>query len=232
VHQPKSEQVHRIPSIRSNGMTYEEIFINNRKWVESKQRADAGFFQKLATGQKPEFLFIGCSDSRVTAEEMMGAGPGDIFIHRNIANLVPNNDICSAAVVEYSISHLRVKHIIVCGHYVCGGVKAAMQAQDLGILNPWLRNIRDVYRLHKDELGAIADLEARYDRLVELNIQEQCLNVVKMASFQKSFLETGRPEIHGWVFDVKSGNLIDLKIDIRNLVSSIREIYDLGTTKK
>jgi carbonic anhydrase len=213
-------------------MTYEEIFINNRKWSESKRRGDPGFFRKLATGQRPEFLFIGCSDSRVTAEEMMGAGPGDIFIHRNIANLVPNNDLCSAAVVEYSIKHLRVKHIIVCGHYACGGVKAAMEAKDLGILNPWLRNIRDVYRLHHDELRAIADEDARYDRLVELNIQEQCLNVIKMASWQKSFLETGEPEVHGWVFDVKSGRLIDLDINFRELVKSIREIYDLGTTKK
>jgi carbonic anhydrase len=213
-------------------MTYEEIFINNRKWSESKRRGDPGFFRKLATGPRPEFLFIGCSDSRVTAEEMMGAGPGDIFIHRNIANLVPNNDLCSAAVVEYSIKHLRVKHIIVCGHYACGGVKAAMEAKDLGILNPWLRNIRDVYRLHHDELRAIADEDARYNRLVELNIQEQCLNVIKMASWQKSFLETGEPEVHGWVFDVKSGRLIDLDINFRELVKSIREIYDLGTTKK
>jgi carbonic anhydrase len=211
-------------------MTYEDIFVNNRKWIESRKRADSDYFRKLASGQKPEFLFIGCSDSRVTAEEMMGAGPGDVFIHRNIANLVPNNDICSAAVVEYSIVHLRVKHIIVCGHYVCGGVKAAMQARDLGILNPWLRNIRDVFRLHKEELRAIADDEARYDRLVELNIQEQCLNIIKMAVWQKSFLETGEPEIHGWVFDVKNGKLVDLNIDFRSLISSIREIYDLGTT--
>jgi carbonic anhydrase len=213
-------------------MTYEDIFINNKKWSEAKRRGDPEFFHKLATGQRPEFLFIGCSDSRVTAEEMMGAGPGDIFIHRNIANLVPNNDICSSAVVEYSVSHLRVKHIIVCGHYICGGVKAAMQAQDLGILNPWLRNIRDVYRLHKDELRSITDEEARYDRLVELNIQEQCLNVIKMAVWQKSYLQTGGPEVHGWVFDVKLGRIVDLKIDIKGLVASIREIYDLGTTKK
>ncbi len=211
-------------------MTYEEIFINNRKWAASKKRGDGEFFRKLASGQRPEFLFIGCSDSRVTAEEMMGAGPGDIFIHRNIANLVPNNDLCSSAVVEYSIKQLAVKHIIVCGHYVCGGVKAAMEAKDLGILNPWLRNIRDVYRLHLAELRAIAGEEARYDRLVELNIQEQCLNVIKMAVWQRSFLETGGPKIHGWVFDVKSGNLVDLKIDFQSLLGSIREIYDLGTT--
>jgi len=213
-------------------MTYEEIFVNNLKWLEAKKRGDSDYFRKLVSGQRPEFLFVGCSDSRVTAEEMMGAGPGDVFIHRNIANLVPNNDLCSASVVEYSIRHLRVKHIVVCGHYACGGVKAAMEAKDLGILNPWLRNIRDVYRLHHDELRAIVDEEARYDRLVELNIQEQCLNVIKMATWQKSFLETGEPEVHGWVFDVKSGRLVDLEIDFRALVNSIREIYDLGTTKK
>jgi carbonic anhydrase len=210
-------------------MTYEDIFINNRNWIESRKRADEGFFRKLATGQQPEFLFIGCSDSRVTAEEMMGAGPGDAFIHRNIANLVPNNDLNSSSVVEYAVCRLKVKHIIVCGHYSCGGVKAAMQSQDLGLLNPWLRNIRDVYRLHKEELRSIDDEEARYDRLVELNTQEQCLNVIKMAVFQKSYLETGEPQIHGCVFDIRTGLLKDLNIDFKKLVSSVREIYDLGT---
>ena len=213
-------------------MTYEEIFQNNRRWIETKKGADGDFFKRLASGQKPDFLFIGCSDSRVTAEEMMGAGPGDVFIHRNIANLVPNSDLSSASVVEYAVHHLKVKHIVVCGHYECGGVKAAMEAQDLGLLNPWLRNIRDVYRIHKDELRAITDEEARYNRLIELNVEEQCLNVVKMAVFQKSFIETGGPQIHGWVFDVKSGRLIDLPIDFQKLIASVREIYDLGTTRK
>jgi len=212
-------------------MTYEQIFENNKKWVEEKKRTDKEFFQKLASGQSPDYLFIGCSDSRVTAEELMGAAPGDVFVHRNVANLVPNNDNSSASVVEFAVKRLGVKHIVVCGHYLCGGIKAAMQSEDLGILNPWLRNIRDVYRLHKEELNALKDEEKRYERLVELNVQEQCMNVIKMAVFQKHFLETGTPSVHGWVFDVRTGKLIDLKINFKRLLASIREIYDLGTTK-
>lgn len=212
-------------------MRYEQIFKNNQKWLEEKKRTDEEFFEKLATGQAPGYLFIGCSDSRVTAEEMMGASPGEVFIHRNIANLVPNNDNNSAAVVEYAVGHLKVNHIVVCGHYLCGGVKAAMLNQDLGILNPWLRNIRDVYRLHKDELNVIQDEQLRYDRLVELNVQEQCVNIIKMAVWQKSYLSTGNPLVHGWVFDVKTGKLIDLRINFNKVLENIREIYDLGTTQ-
>ncbi|MBK8956562.1 MAG: carbonic anhydrase [Saprospiraceae bacterium] len=212
-------------------MKYEQIFKNNQNWIADKLGADSEYFEKLASGQNPDYLFIGCSDSRVTAEELMGASPGDVFIHRNVANLVPNNDNNSAAVVEYAIAHLKVKHIIVCGHYLCGGVKAAMVSSDLGILNPWLRNIRDVYRLHKEELNSITYENARYDRLVELNVQEQLVNIIKMARWQKSYLTTGGPLVHGWVFDVKSGKLIDLKINFINVLESIREIYDLGTDK-
>lgn len=209
---------------------YDQIFENNRKWVAEKKATDAEFFEHLSKGQSPEFLYIGCSDSRVTAEEMTGIAPGQMFVHRNIANLVPNNDNSSAAVIEYAVKYLNVKHIVVCGHYYCGGVKAAMQPADLGILNPWLRTIRDVYRIHKDELNAIQDENERYNRLIELNVQEQCVNVVKMASWQKSYLTTGGPKIHGWVFDIHQGRLIDLNINIDKLVSEIREIYDLGTT--
>src|SRR5690606_7897151 len=135
---------------------------------------------KLAAGQEPKYLYIGCSDSRVSAEAVMGAKPGEIFVHRNIANLAPNNDLNLLSVVVYAVKHLNVKHIIVCGHYNCGGIKAAMQPEDLGILNPWLRNIRDVVRLHQQELAAIESEEDRYRRLVELNVREQCFNVVKM----------------------------------------------------
>ncbi|MDW7693088.1 carbonic anhydrase [Flammeovirgaceae bacterium SG7u.111] len=207
---------------------YNQIFENNKKWIAEKKRTNAEFFENLSKGQSPGCLYIGCSDSRVTAEDLMGAEPGDVFVHRNIANLVPNNDNSSASVIEYAINHLDVKNIIVCGHYFCGGVKAAMTAQDLGLLNPWLRNIRDVYRLHKVELGAIKDEEERYKRLVELNVQEQCVNVTKMAAFQKKFLADGYPTIHGWVFDIHSGELIDLKFDFKTILDSIREIYDLG----
>jgi len=209
---------------------YEEVFVNNQKWAAKKMATNAEFFEQLAVGQQPEILYIGCSDSRVTAEDMTGVQPGQMFVHRNIANLVPNNDHSSASVVEYAIKYLKVKHVVVCGHYNCGGVKAAMQPEDLGILNPWLRNIRDVYRTHKDELNAIADENQRYNRLVELNVLEQCTNIIKEATWQKSFLTTGGPLVHGWVFDVNTGGLIDLKIDFRKVLSSIREIYDLGTT--
>lgn len=207
---------------------YKQIFENNKKWVSEKKATNRQFFEHLSQGQSPEILYIGCSDSRVTAEEMTGVEPGQMFVHRNIANLVPNNDNSSAAVIEYAVAYLEVKHIVVCGHYFCGGVKAAMQAADLGILNPWLRNIRDVYRLHKDELNAIKDENLRYNRLVELNVQEQCVNIIKIATWQKSYLNKGFPTVHGWVFDVHSGELKDLKIDFFKIVNNIREIYDLG----
>jgi carbonic anhydrase len=206
---------------------YHQIFENNRQWVAEKKASQADFFQQLSQGQSPEILYIGCSDSRVTAEELTGTKPGQMFVHRNIANLVPNNDNSSLSVIVYAVEQLQVKHIVVCGHYYCGGVKAAMQNKDLGVLNPWLRNIRDVYRLHKNELNAIANEEQRYNRLVELNVQEQCVNVIKMAVVQKAYLKYKYPQIHGWVFDVSSGRLIDLKIDFPQILSSIQEIYDL-----
>lgn len=208
---------------------YNKVFENNKRWVAQKKSAQHDYFKELAGGQHPEILYIGCSDSRVTAEEMTGVEPGQMFVHRNIANLVPNNDNNSASVIEYAIAHLKVKHVVVCGHYHCGGVKAAMQASDLGILNPWLRNIRDVYRLHKHELNQLEDENERYNRLIELNVQEQCVNVIKMATWQKFYLETGGPLVHGWVFDVHSGELKELKINFPKILSDIREIYDLGT---
>lgn len=211
---------------------YAEVFENNKKWVEAKKASDADFFEHLSQGQNPEILYIGCSDSRVTAEDMTGVEPGQMFVHRNVANLVPNNDGSSASVIEYAVRHLQVKHVVVCGHYFCGGVKAAMQAADLGILNPWLRNIRDVYRLHKDELNAISDEGERYNRLVELNVEEQCVNVIKTAVVQNTYLTTGYPLVHGWVFDIKTGKLIDLNIDFEKKLKGIQEIYDLGTTSK
>lgn len=211
---------------------YRRIFENNQKWVAEKVAEDSKYFEHLSMGQKPDILYIGCSDSRVTAEEMTGVRPGQMFVHRNVANLVPNNDNNSAAVVEYAIAHLQVKHIVVCGHYYCGGIQAAMKAQDFGILNPWLRNIRDVYRLHKNTLNAITDLNERHKKLVELNVEEQCLNIIKMAVLQKHYLERGFPTVHGWVFDIHTGKLIDLRINFEKKLEGIREIYDLGTTNK
>jgi carbonic anhydrase len=210
-------------------MLYNQIFQNNKEWVASKLEIDQDFFKELSEGQAPELLYIGCSDSRVTAEEMTGVAPGQMFVHRNVANLVPNNDSNSASVIEYAVAHLKVKHVVVCGHYFCGGVKAAMEASDLGILNPWLRNIRDVYRLHRDELNAISNETEKYNRLVELNVEEQCVNVIKMAVVQRSYLANGFPTVHGWVFDVHSGRLLDLNIDFPEKLKDIQEIYDLGT---
>jgi len=208
---------------------YKEVFENNLKWLETKKVTDTAFFEKLSKEQHPEYLYIGCSDSRVTAEDMMGAEPGDVFVHRNIANLVNAIDLNVMSVLNYAVRHLHVKHIIVCGHYNCGGVKAAMQPVDMGILNPWLRNIRDVYRLHMDELNAIADEHKRYDRLVELNVQEQCINVIKLASVQQEYLKGGFPEVHGWVFDIYTGKIIDLKLDFHKILKDIQKIYRLST---
>lgn len=204
----------------------DQIFANNRKWVADKLSISPTYFEDLGKGQSPEFLYIGCSDSRVTAEELMGVQPGEVFVHRNIANMVISIDLNAMSVLNFAVRHLKVKHIIVCGHYACGGVKAAMQSADLGILNPWLRNIRDVYRLHKEELNDIADIEKRYDRLIELNVQEQCINLIKTAAVQQAYRDQGL-SVHGWVFDVHTGKLIDLKIDFPKILKEIMEIYKL-----
>ena len=158
---------------------------------------------------------------------MVGAQPGEMFVHRNVANLVNATDLNVMAVINYAVRYLKVKHIVVCGHYNCGGVKAAMQSVDMGILNPWLRNIRDVYRLHKEELNAITDEHKRYNRLVELNVEEQCINVIKLASVQQEFLRTATPIVHGWVFDTATGVLNDLELDFPKILKDIQEIYNL-----
>lgn len=207
-------------------MDIEQIFKNNEKWVSDKLSLDEKYFENLSKGQNPEILYIGCSDSRVSSEELMGVEPGQVFVHRNIANMIPNSDLSSHSVIEYAIGNLKVNHVVVCGHYNCGGIKAAMQHTDLGILNPWLRNIRDVYRLHKDELTCIQDENDRYNRLVELNVQEQCVNVIKTAIYQKTHIERG-VTVHGWVWDIHTGKLIDLKIDFDKILKNIMEIYRL-----
>ncbi len=207
-------------------MNIDSIFENNKQWIQDKLAVDANYFEDLGKGQTPELLYIGCSDSRVSTEELMGAKPGEVFVHRNIANMVISIDLNAMSVINYAVDFLKVKHIIVCGHYACGGVKAAMQSVDLGILNPWLRNIRDVYRIHKNELNAISDEEKKYDRLVELNVQEQCVNLLKTAAVQKAVRMRG-VTVHGWVFDVHTGKIIDLKIDFDDILKNIREIYHL-----
>ncbi|EAQ48189.1 MULTISPECIES: carbonic anhydrase [Leeuwenhoekiella] len=207
-------------------MDIKKIFQNNKEWVQERLGTEPDYFKKLSEGQSPEILYIGCSDSRVSSEELMGVGPGDVFVHRNIANMVPNTDLNSMSVINYAVEHLKVKHVVVCGHYYCGGVKAAMQSSDLGLLNPWLRNIRDVYRIHKEELSLIQDEEERYKKFVELNVQEQCVNVIKTADVQKA-IRNRNLTVHGWVFDIHSGKLIDLKIDFDAILEHIMEIYRL-----
>lgn len=207
-------------------MNLAKVFENNKVWIQEKLSSEPNYFEELGKGQNPELLYIGCSDSRVTAEELMGLKPGEVFVHRNIANMVINIDLNSMSVVEYAVEHLKVNHIVVCGHYACGGVKSAMQSADLGLLNPWLRCIRDVYRLHKEELNAIKDEEIKYDRLVELNVQEQCVNLIKTAVVQKAYRDR-ELKVHGWVFDVHNGKLVDLKIDFEGILHDIMEIYHL-----
>jgi len=207
-------------------MDIKKIFGNNENWISEKLTQEPNYFQKLAEGQEPKILYIGCSDSRVTAEELMGASPGEIFVHRNIANMVISIDMNVMSVINYAVGALKVEQIIVCGHYGCGGVKAAMEPQDMGILNPWLRNIRDVYRMHKEDLNQITNEQERYNKLVEFNVQEQCLNVIKTAVVQKAYYERGL-KVHGWVFDLHTGKLIDLKINFEQMMKETQEIYNL-----
>ena len=208
-------------------MDIKQIFENNKNWIAKKLQSDNKYFEKLSDGQTPEFLYIGCSDSRVSAEDLMGLEPGQVFVHRNIANMVPNTDLNSMSVINYAVTSLKVNHIVVCGHYGCGGVLAAMQQADLGILNPWLRNIRDVFRLHRNELDAIEDEGQKYRRLVELNVQEQCINVIKTAEVQRANRQRNL-KVYVWVFDIHTGNLIDLNIDVDAIFKEITSIYKIA----
>lgn len=207
-------------------MTYDDVLAYNRRWAAEKAK-DPSYFPGLTADHSPDYLYIGCSDSRVPADEILGVPPGEVFVHRNVANVVANTDLNVAAVIEYAVTHLQVKHILVCGHTHCGGVKAAMEAKDLGLLNPWLRNIRDVYRMHKNELNAIEDGWGRYDRLVELSVIEQCINVIKTAAVQQSYAKHRFPTVHGWVFDLETGLIKDLDIDFEERLHELDEIYNL-----
>jgi len=207
---------------------YNQIFENNKQWVQEKLNLDPDFFTNLSKDQSPDFLWIGCADSRVPANVVTGLEPGDIFVHRNIANLVANGDLNVHSVIQYAVEHLKVKHIIVCGHYECGGVKASMLQEDLGLLNNWLRYIRDVHRLHQEELDAISDEAKKYDRLAELNVVEQCINVIKTSFVQKSYVNSGYPLVHGWVYDLKTGLINDLNIDFGQILEKIRKIYKIA----
>jgi carbonic anhydrase len=186
--------------------SYEKLLLQNKAWAEEIKSDDPGYFEKLSHLQTPEFLWIGCSDSRVPADRITGTQPGEIFVHRNIANLVVNTDVNLLAVLDYAVTVLKVKHVIICGHYGCGGIKAAATKNDhKPVLNMWLRNIKDVYRLHRGELDAIKNEEERTDRLVELNVQEQITNLAKTTIIQKAWKREQRPDLHGWVYGLKDG---------------------------
>jgi len=185
---------------------YEKLLIENKSWAAEMLKADPAYFKKLSQLQTPEFLWIGCSDSRVPANQITGTQPGEIFVHRNIANMVVNTDSNVLSVLEYAVNHLKVKHIIVCGHYGCGGIKAAMSNHDYKqVLNMWLRNIKDVYRLHREELDAIQNEDLRVDKLCELNVKEQVMHLAKTSIVQRAWKHEQRPDLHGWVYGLKDG---------------------------
>lgn len=186
--------------------TYEKLLQDNKEWAKAMKEEDPAFFDRLSKIQSPEFLWIGCSDSRVPADRITGTQPGEIFVHRNVANLVIHTDVNLLSVLDFAVTHLKVKHVIVCGHYGCGGVKAAMTNHDYKyVLNMWLRNIKDVYRLYRDELEAISDEEKKFDRLVELNVREQVMHLAKTSVIQRAWRNEQRPDIHGWVYGLKDG---------------------------
>lgn len=184
---------------------YERLLLNNKAWAAERLKLDADYFERLAQDQKPNFLWIGCADSRVPADQVTGANPGEMFVHRNVANLVVHTDMNMLAVLQYAVEVLRVKHVIVCGHYGCGGVKSAMTNTDFGLINKWLRNIKDVYEKHESELVAVTDPATRFDRLVEFNVREQVKNLQKTTIVQRSWKKFESPHLHGWVFDLKTG---------------------------
>ena len=207
-----------------NDQTYQKLLEGNREFVERVSKEDPTFFERLAKTQSPKILWIGCADSRVPANQITSTLPGEIFVHRNVANVVVHTDMNCIACLEYAVGVLGVEHVVVCGHYGCGGVLAAMGNDHLGVIDNWLGHIKDVYRLHKDELDAIEDEYERGRRFVELNVVEQVLNVCKTSTVQKAWQEHQRPWIHGWVYDLGNGVIKDLNVNVSNH-EDLRDIY-------
>lgn len=207
---------------------YEKLLLENKAWAAETVEEDPEFFKRLENIQRPDFLWIGCSDSRVPANEITNTQPGEIFVHRNIANMVVHTDLNLLSVLEYAVVHLKVKHVIVCGHYGCGGVKAAMTQHNFGIINKWLRNIKDVYRFHRDEIDAIADEDQRTNRLVELNVIEGVMNLAKTSIIQKAWKYNQQPHLHGWVYGLKDGLIKPVfEMPANTHIDSIYEYDDL-----
>lgn len=201
------------------------LFEKNREWVSSRLDKDPQYFRKMAEAQSPPYLWIGCSDSRVPANEIVGLEPGELFVHRNVANLFPHTDFNCLSVLEYAVVYLKIQHVIVCGHYGCGGVKAAMQDHRLGLVDNWLRNVRDVHARFKEELDAIQDEKLRFHRLIELNVHQQVLNVCHTTIVQAAWARKQPLWVHGWVYDLESGLLKDLDCcfsDIEHVESAYR----------
>jgi carbonic anhydrase len=196
--------------------SYNQLFHNNKKWVQKKLMEDPEFFVKLGRGQQPDYLWIGCSDSRVPANEITGTEPGEMFVHRNIANMVVHSDMNLLSVLSYAVEVLKVKHIIVCGHYECGGVIAAMGNKQYGLIDNWLRHIKDIYRLHHEELDAIKDPKLRARRFVEVNVMEQVADLCKTTIVQNAWKKKQPLSVHGWVYDVNDGFLKDLNVSVIN----------------
>jgi carbonic anhydrase len=194
-----------------------DLFDKNKKWAGKIKESNPDFFKKLSKQQNPEYLWIGCSDSRVPANEIVGMLPGEIFVHRNIANLVIHTDLNILSVIQYAVEVLKVKHIIVCGHYGCGGVKAAMDNREHGLIDNWLRNIKDVYRYHQDKIDALQDEKAKFDLICELNVIEQVSNICHTTIVQSAWKSGQELAVHGWIYRIKDGILKDLNVCITNL---------------
>jgi len=210
--------------MKTENPNYAAVFAHNRAWAAKHTGRDSRFFEQLSKGQSPEFLFIGCADSRVPASQVMGMGPGEAFVHRNIANMAPHGDLSAQAVIAYAVTHLGVKHVVVCGHSGCGGVQAALSSDGLGVIDPWLREIKDVI-LENDALVDGFDGAARVQAVVELNVRRQCLNVMKSAPVQARWAQGDGPTVHGWVYDLASGLLNDLDLDFTAEIALIRSRF-------
>lgn len=209
--------------------SYEKLLLQNKDWAKLQLEGDPQFFKRLSELQTPEFLWIGCSDSRVPADKITGTKPGEIFVHRNIANMVVHTDVNLLSVLDYAVNHLKVNHVIVCGHYGCGGIKAAMTNHDYKyVLNMWLRNIKDVYRLHRAELDNIKNEEDKTDRLVELNVKEQVMHLAKTSIIQRAWQNEQRPQLHGWVYGLKDGLINPVfEMEAGTHIDSLYEYDDL-----
>lgn len=207
--------------------TYKDLLQGNKRWVAEKLKQDPEFFERLSRGQSPEVLWIGCSDSRVPANEITGTNPGEVFVHRNIANMVIHSDMNLLSVLDYAVNILKVKHVIVCGHHGCGGVAAAMTNEQYGLVDNWLRHIKDVYRLHNKELDAIQDHDKRLRRFVELNVIEQVFDLSKTSIIQNAWRSRDLPMVHGWVYDLKTGIIQDLEVSLHSK-SKLPAIYNIS----